>query len=280
MEVQGKVGIITGAAAGIGRATAYAMAEAGIEALALADLDEAGLAETGAGVEQRGSKALITRVDVGDHAQLEKLFAETERQFGGVDIVFNNAGIMCGDPQWPATPLARIQAVISVNLLGVMYGTRLAIDALARRGGGAVVNTASVAALGAMANDPMYSSTKAGVVNFTQACAPLAQSHNVRVNAVLPGVTETAILAKSGDGSAPAAWLAPMLEVVAKLNPEHIADAVLQLIADDTRAGEALVVNNPAAAGEPHALDRLQDPQAFFTYASARSAAARSEAAR
>ena len=174
---------------------------------------------------------------------------------------------MCGDPQWPATPLGRIQSIVSVNLLGVMYGTRLAIDVMARRGGGVVINTASVAAFGTMPADPMYSSTKAAVVNFTQSCAPLADSHNVRVNAVLPGVVETAILAKSGDGKTPAEWLAPLLDQIAKLQPEDIASAALALITDDTRAGECLVVNNPPVAGETHVVDRLQDRPAFLDYA-------------
>jgi 3-oxoacyl-[acyl-carrier protein] reductase len=202
---------------------------------------------------------------------LESLFGEVEQQFGGIDIVFNNAGLMCGDPQWPSTPLSRIQTVVSVNLLAVMYGTRLAIDAMARRGGGVVINTASVAAFSTMPADPMYSSTKAAVVNFTQSCAPLADTHNVRINAVLPGVTETSILVKSGDGKTPADWLVPMLEVVAKLQPEDIAAAALELIADDSRSGESLVVNNPSAQGEAHAVDRLVDRPAFLDYALTRA---------
>ncbi len=271
MEIKDKVAIVTGAAVGIGRAYAYALADAGAAAVALADVDEAGLGETASGVEQRGAKALVARVDVTDPSQLESLFNDVEQQFGGIDIVFNNAGVMCGDPQWPATPLSRIQTVVSVNLLGVMYGTRLAIDALARRGGGVVVNTASVAAFSTMPADPMYSATKAAVVNFTQSCAPLADTHNVRVNAVLPGVTETAILAKSGDGKTPAAWLAPLLDRVAKLQPEDIAAAALELVIDDSRSGESVVVNNPLAEGETHAVDRLVDRSAFLDYALTRA---------
>ena len=271
MEIKDKVAIVTGAAVGIGRAYAYALAEAGVAAVALADVDEVGLADTASGVEQRGAKASVARVDVADPGQLESLFGEVEQQFGGIDIVFNNAGLMCGDPQWPSTPLSRIQTVVSVNLLAVMYGTRLAIDAMARRGGGVVINTASVAAFSTMPADPMYSSTKAAVVNFTQSCAPLADTHNVRINAVLPGVTETSILVKSGDGKTPADWLVPMLEVVAKLQPEDIAAAALELIADDSRSGESLVVNNPSAQGEAHAVDRLVDRPAFLDYALTRA---------
>lgn len=266
MEIKDKVAIVTGAAAGIGRAYAYALAENGAAAVALADVDETGLAQTAAGVEERGAKSLVARVDVADPVQLESLFASATQQFGAIDIVFNNAGIMAGDPQWPATTLQRIASVVSVNLTGVIFGTRLALDAMAERGG-VVINTASVAAFSPMVADPMYSSTKAAVVNFTQACAPLAESNNVRVNAVLPGVTQTAILAKSGDGKTPAAWLAPMLDVIAKLDPADIAKAAIELIADDSKAGQAVVVNNPRAEGEAHAVDFLADSQAFHNYA-------------
>jgi NAD(P)-dependent dehydrogenase (short-subunit alcohol dehydrogenase family) len=270
MEIEGKVGIITGAAAGIGQATAFALADAGIEALSLADVDEAGLAETAGGIEARGAKALTARVDVTDPGQLKELFATTEAELGSIDIVFNNAGIMCGDPQWPATSLERIRTVISVNLLGVMYGTRLALDAMAKHGG-VVVNTASVAAFGPMPNDPMYSATKAAVVNFTQSCAGFAESHNVRVNAVLPGVTETAILAGSGDGTTPAEWLKPLLASVVKLTPADIAAGVLELICDDSRAGAGLVVGNPAAEGEAPTFTPLPDPASFFGMAAAQA---------
>jgi NAD(P)-dependent dehydrogenase (short-subunit alcohol dehydrogenase family) len=277
MDINAKVAIVTGAAAGIGRAYAFALADAGAAAVALADIDAAGLTETAAGVEERGAKPLSVQVDVTDPGELESLFANVEEQFGGIDIVFNNAGMMCGDPQWPATSLARIQQVVSVNLLGVMFGTRLALDAMARRGGGVVINTASVAAFSPMANDPIYSSTKAAVVNFTQSCAPLAESSNVRVNAVLPGVTQTAILAKSGDGETPAQWLAPMLEIVAKLEPRDIAAAALQLITDDAHVGACVVVNNPAAAGEAHAVDILNDSAAFHDYALGRRPSQRAQ---
>ncbi|MFP6815167.1 MAG: SDR family NAD(P)-dependent oxidoreductase, partial [Pseudomonadales bacterium] len=90
MEIKDKVAIVTGAAVGIGRAYAYALAEAGVAAVALADVDEVGLADTASGVEQRGAKASVARVDVADPGQLESLFGEVEQQFGGIDIVFNN----------------------------------------------------------------------------------------------------------------------------------------------------------------------------------------------
>jgi NAD(P)-dependent dehydrogenase (short-subunit alcohol dehydrogenase family) len=111
--------------------------------------------------------------------------------------------------------------------------------------GGAVVNTASVAGLSPLPWDAAYAATKAAVIMFTRSCAALAESHRVRVNAVCPGVVDTPILAKTGDGTAPAAWLAPVLSTTTLLQADDVARTVLELIVDDTRAGENVVVPNP-----------------------------------
>jgi len=154
MDIKGKNALITGAAAGIGQATAFALADAGAAGIALADLDQAGLADTADIIQQKGVKALTGVVDVTDAAQQTQFFATAEQELGGLDIVHNNAGTICGEPIWPETPLDKIELVVSVNLIGVMYGNRLAIDALSRRGGGVIINTASTAALGPMPAGP------------------------------------------------------------------------------------------------------------------------------
>jgi NAD(P)-dependent dehydrogenase (short-subunit alcohol dehydrogenase family) len=127
---------------------------------------------------------------------------------------------------------------------GVAMGTQEAIKALRARGGGAIVNTASVAALQAMPTDPVYSATKAGVVRIVESCAGFA-SEGIRVNAVLPGMVDTDMTMKqTGDGTRPAAWLAPVLASTVMLTPEDIAVAVIALIEDDTAAGQAKIVGN------------------------------------
>ena len=142
---------------------------------------------------------------------VRRMFAEAERHFGGVDIVHNNAGLIGGEPLWPDVPLEKLMAVITVNLGGVAMGTQEGIHTLRRRGGGVIVNTASIAALGPMPADPVYSATKAGVVRITESCAGLA-AEGIRVNAVLPGVVDTDMTNKhTGDGTRPAAWLQPLL---------------------------------------------------------------------
>lgn len=242
MEITGRVALVTGASSGIGRATALALARAGA-ALTLVDVDEDGGRETARQVEALGGEALFVRADVSLPADTERMFAEAERRFGGVDIVHNNAGIMTGDaPGWPDAPLAKLAQVIAVNLGGVVLGTRAAVDALRRRGGGAVVNTASIAGLGLLPNDPVYSSSKAGVIHFTKCCAALAESDGIRVNAVVPGMVDTPIINKTGDGTKPPDWLRPFLEATPLLPPERIADEVLALLRDDALAGETRVV--------------------------------------
>ena len=200
MQIEGKVAVVTGAGSGIGRATARALARAGA-VVVVADVDEAGGSETVGLVHDAGGHAGFRRTDVTEPRSLEATFAAVEADHGGLDIVHNNAGLVCGEPLWPDITPETLLRVMAVNLGGVVVGTRLAIPALRRRGGGAIVNTASMAALYPLTPDPIYSATKAGVAMFTRACAPLAEE-GIRVNAVLPGLVDTPLLPKSGDADA------------------------------------------------------------------------------
>src|SRR5262249_44909347 len=130
------------------------------------------------------------------------------------------------------------QRVIDVNLRGVILGTHLALPALQRRGGGVIVHTASLAAFVGFPPDPVYAATKAAVVMFTHSLGPLAALEKIRVNCVCPGVVNTPMLRRGregGDVVLPANI--PLLE------PEEIADGVIQLIVDDTLAGQALRIS-------------------------------------
>ena len=242
MDLTGKVAIVTGAAAGIGRASSVALAKAGCGAVALADVDVGGMEETARLVDDAGARSLVVPTDVSDLRSLMRLYATVEDRFGGVDIVHNNAGIQCGDPSWPATPPERMQKMVEVNLTGVVLSVRLAIDALRRRGGGAVVNTASIAGYGPLPDDPTYSATKAAVINFTASCAGLAEE-GIRVTAVAPGVVDTPMLTKTGPRGRTADWLQPIVDNVNLLSPDEIAAAVIELILSD-KAGETVMVMN------------------------------------
>lgn len=242
MDINGKVALVTGAASGIGRATALALAQKGAR-VAVADIDEAGGTETVRQISELGGTATFIKADVSTPAGINAMFDAVEAAFGGVDIVHNNAGIMTGaTPNWPDTPNEKLHLVVSVNLAGVIMGTREAVARMRKRGGGAVVNTASIAGLNPMPMDPIYAATKAGVILFTKSCAMLNDSEKVRVNAVLPGMVDTPIIAKTGDGQKPADWLAPAIAAAKILPPEAIAEAVVEYITDDSLAGDTRVV--------------------------------------
>jgi 3-oxoacyl-[acyl-carrier protein] reductase len=217
--------------------------------VALADLDEAGLAETAAQVEAAGAKALVARCDVTRADALAELFVRAEQSFGALSLLHSNAGLTSGEPAWPDTPPARLEALLAVNLGAVVLGTRLALPHLKAAGGGAIVNTASMAAHAPLPPDPAYAATKAAVVMFTRSCAPLRESHGVRVNCVCPGIVETPMLYETTAQGELAAWLAPVYAAVEPLAPQEIADAVLALLRDESRAGCCVdVPNRPRAS--------------------------------
>jgi 3-oxoacyl-[acyl-carrier protein] reductase len=244
MEIAGKVALVSGAGSGIGRATALALAAEGARVL-VADIDDIGGVETVRRIQAAGGDATFEECDVSRPHGIRAMFEAADHVYGGVDIVHNNAGLVAGTPGWPAMDLERIHLQVDVNLAGVCMGTQEALGRLRARGGGAIVNTASVAALQPLPEDPVYGATKAAVVSFTKACAPLA-AEGIRVNCVLPGITATPILNKTGDGEQPAAWLRQMMAGQRVITPEEIAAVVLELVRDDSAAGQARVIANTA----------------------------------
>jgi NAD(P)-dependent dehydrogenase (short-subunit alcohol dehydrogenase family) len=240
MDIVGKVAVVTGAGSGIGRATARALARSGA-AVVVGDIDEAAGEETVAQIVAEGGTATFVRCDVSDARSVEALFAAAVDAYGGIDIVHNNAGVVSGEPIWPAITPETLTRVIAVNLGGPVLGTRLAIDHLRARGGGVIVNTASLAAQFPLAEDPVYSATKAGVAMFTRACASLADE-GIRVNAVLPGLVDTPLLHKAGDGTRPPEWVERSRPVTGTLAPDDVAEAVLDLIRDDGAVAEERIV--------------------------------------
>jgi len=259
VEIEGKVAIVTGAARGIGRATAIALAGAGARAVVLADVRSELLEESAERVRRAGAESIAVETDVSQVEDLRRLIGETEDRFEGLHILHNNAGLGEGATDWPDVPTERAMAIVDVNLRGVIVGTQLALEPMRRSGGGAIVNTSSGGAFMPLPPQAVYVATKAGVVHFTRSCAPLEASHGVRVCCVCPGLVETDMVQETGiDG--PAAWLQPIIDGMQMLSPEDIAEAVLDLIRDPNSAGVVVNVENaPRAEADKSGTQRASD---------------------
>jgi NAD(P)-dependent dehydrogenase (short-subunit alcohol dehydrogenase family) len=243
LNISGRAALISGAAAGIGRATAVMLAQKGARRIVLVDIDQAGLLETARLVNDAGATAETKGVDLTDGDALQALF-ENAFADGGVDIVFNNAGILSGPPAFPDTPLERIRQVVAINFTAVIEATWHAIRLMrAAKQAGVIINTSSTGGLSPYLSDAPYAATKAGVLMYSRSCGPLKGTDGIRVNAVCPGVTNTPILAKTG-GDKVADWLVPLLDQIHILEPEDIARAVTDLIENDEASGEFVVVGN------------------------------------
>ncbi|MBW6418791.1 SDR family NAD(P)-dependent oxidoreductase [Celeribacter sp. PS-C1] len=227
LDYDGKVVLITGAATGIGRATALAFAKRGAR-LVIGDMADAA-EETAQACRDLGTEAVFVKTNVAEAAQVEALVAEAESRFGRLDVAFNNAGIL------PATkPLAEVSneefdRIISVDLRGVFLSMKYEIQAMLRAGGGAIINTSSVAGVVADPDMAPYAAAKHGVAGLTKAAALDYATKNIRINAVAPGLIETPMTKRwLADPEISGALMAnsPMKRAA---QPEEIAAAVLFL---------------------------------------------------
>jgi meso-butanediol dehydrogenase/(S,S)-butanediol dehydrogenase/diacetyl reductase len=248
---EGKVAWITGAASGIGAATARRLASEGARVF-LADRN----AELGRALERElGERAAFGVLDVRELAQVEASVAACAERFGRIDVVVNNAGIgMYGkapdlDPKW-------WREVLAVDLDSVYYGCRAAIPELRRAGGGAIVNTASISGLFGDYGLLAYNAAKGGVVNLTRALAIDHAREGIRANAVCPGPIETPLakaLVEHESVGADYKRLIPMGRVG---RAEEVAAAIAFLASDDAAyvTGAMLVVDGgvTAATGQPN----------------------------
>lgn len=233
MELAGATAVVTGGGSGIGRASALAFAAAGASVF-VTDIAEDDGHETVQLIEKEGGNAAFSRVDVTDAGDLARMLERAKRAFGGVDVLHNNAGIVCGEPHWPETDTAVLMRQVTINLGAVVVGTKLAVPYLSERGGGAIVNTASMASVLPLLDEPAYSATKAGVLMFTRTCAGMEGSHGIRVTAVLPGLVKTPLIQKSGDGTRQAEWVGMAESFMTWQTPEQVADIVVDLARNGT----------------------------------------------
>lgn len=245
--MQGKAGVITGAASGIGRAAAVLFAKQGAR-LALADIGAAELERTLAMVREAGGEATATVVDVSKEEQVKALVDGAAAAFGRLDFICNNAGITGAMSALDTEDAQDWLRVYQVNVLGAMFGTKAAAPHLIAAGGGAVVNTASVAGVRAGAGGNAYSASKAALINFTKTSACDLGRFNVRVNAVCPGLVETGMTKPVFDYARQAGKeekLGSRCELRRYGRPEEVAAAMLFLASDEASyiTGQALPVD-------------------------------------
>jgi NAD(P)-dependent dehydrogenase (short-subunit alcohol dehydrogenase family) len=226
----GKVALVTGAASGIGRATAARLAAEGARVL-MADIDADGAARAAAEV---GGRAV--GLDVADPGAWARLSADLEGgpdAAAGLDLAVLNAGVLTGEERITHLSDAAYRRVVGVNLDGVVFGTRALVPHLAKRGGGAIVAVVSLAGLMPYPPDPIYAVTKHGVIGFVRSVAGQLQADGITINAVCPGLTDTRLVSESMREQLNGAGF-PLMP------PDQIATAVLEA-ALGGRTGEALV---------------------------------------
>jgi NAD(P)-dependent dehydrogenase (short-subunit alcohol dehydrogenase family) len=197
MNFNGKVAVITGAAAGIGRATAIVFAEHGAS-VALLDCNAPGVEETAALVRQKGCQALSLRADVGVEQEVADAFRQIEAKFNQVDILINNAGVELYR-DFLDFKSAEWDRQLAVNLNSVYYCSKQAIPLMIRRREGSIVNTSSVQALATTGQVSPYAAAKGGILSLTRDMAREFGKHNIRVNSICPGCIHTPMMDRTLD---------------------------------------------------------------------------------
>lgn len=248
-RLEGKRAFITGAASGIGRATALAMAGEGARVVLLDISEEAGEAVAGE-IAGRGGEALFVRTDVTSEESVAAAMARGVERFGGIDILHNNAGGSTGgNGSLLAAPIEELWRVMRLDLLGTILMCRAAIPRMKAGGGGAIVNMSSVVSLIGVPNLDFYTAAKGGVSALTRALALEHAPDRIRVNAVAPGVTLTERVVRISGGDVSAFPLSRK-QVLGPAEPGDVAAAVLFLASDEAASitGVVLPVDGGASA--------------------------------
>ena len=248
-DLDGKVTLVTGGGAGIGRATALAFADAGASVV-VADVDQAGGEDTARAVRERGGAARFIATDVTQAGSVEAMVAATVAVFGRLDCAFNNAGVgsLSRTHEYREEDWDRVMAV---NLKGVWLCVKYEVLRMLEQGSGVIVNMASATGLVGARNAAAYVTSKHGVVGLTRAAALEYAEHGIRVNAVCPGVIRTQMHGGRLEDAADAAHLTAYHPIGRLGEPEEVAAAVVWLSSDAASfvTGTMLSVDGAWTAG-------------------------------
>lgn len=257
--LENKIAIVTGAGSGIGKASALRFAAEGA-AVVVADLREAKAIEVAEAITQAGGHARAMGVNVAESDDVERMVADTVQAFGGLDVLFSNAGTLR-----PGTAeelsVDDWDLVMAVNVRSVFLGAKFAVPAMRARGGGSIINTASISGLHGDGGAICYAASKAAVINLTRAMSTDYAPEGIRVNAICPGTIDTPPIKRMMDlpGALETNLRAHSLGRLGQ--PEEIAAAAVWLASDESSfvTGEHMVVDGGLRAQSP--LGRLGDPR-------------------
>ena len=240
MRLDGKCGIVTGGARGIGLAIAKALACDGA-AVAIADINAEGAERAAAALNEQGRRAVSIALDVADPASIAAMIAAVLKGFGRIDVLVNNAGIG-GNTPFLETSLKEWNRIISINLTGAFLVAQATAREMVRTGGGKIVNIASLSGQRGGNGRAAYGSAKAGLELLTKVMAVELAEYNINVNAIAPGAIETEMAKFAHDEATRAAYnyLIPMVRYG---TPEEIADAVVFLCSDESRYVQGHTLN-------------------------------------
>jgi NAD(P)-dependent dehydrogenase (short-subunit alcohol dehydrogenase family) len=258
MRLQGRSIVVTGAGRNLGRASAEMFAREGA-AIVVADINPADAETVAHAIARAGGRAIAIRSDVTREADCQAMVAAAEKEFGALDGIFNNAGIMMPDDAGPVeTPLASWEKTIAVNLTGVFLGCRAAIPAMLRAGRGAIVNMGSMAAvMGSATPQLAYATAKGGVVAMTQEIAMVYARQNIRANALCPGPVRTDLIAHLVEDKEALERRRVHMPLGRFGEPHEIAAAALFLMSDESSymTGQSLLVDGGISRAYTTPLD-------------------------